>query len=122
MEAEVLTSDMWTSKVADPGAEDTPIGEDLGPGLVDDIQPEDSAKTFRDLGVTEPICAALEAAGIITAFPIQALALPIALDGYDLIGQARTGTGKTLAFGIPLLQRLGEPGGSSGQASNAPRS
>jgi superfamily II DNA/RNA helicase len=121
MEAEVLTSDMWTSKVTDPGTEDTPTGEDLAPGLADDIQPEDSAKTFRDLGVTEPICAALEAAGIITAFPIQALALPIALDGYDLIGQARTGTGKTLAFGIPLLQRLGEPAGSSGQASNAPR-
>jgi superfamily II DNA/RNA helicase len=76
---------------------------------VDDIQPEDSAKTFRDLGVTEPICEALEAVGIATAFPIQALALPIALDGYDLIGQARTGTGKTLAFGIPLLQRLSEP-------------
>ena len=46
------------------------------------------------------------------AFPIQALTLPIALDGQDLIGQARTGTGKTLAFGIPLLQRLDEnPGG-----------
>src|SRR5258708_10543457 len=54
------------------------------------------------------MCAALEAAGITTAFPIQALALPIALDGHDLIGQARTGTGKTLAFGIPILQRLDE--------------
>ncbi|HEY0718269.1 MAG TPA: DEAD/DEAH box helicase [Streptosporangiaceae bacterium] len=41
-----------------------------------------------------------------TTFPIQALALPIALGGYDIIGQARTGTGKTLGFGIPLLQRL----------------
>ncbi|MGO8977797.1 MAG: DEAD/DEAH box helicase [Streptosporangiaceae bacterium] len=54
----------------------------------------------------EPICAALEAEGITTAFPIQALTLPIALDGHDLIGQARTGTGKTLAFGVPILQRL----------------
>ena len=44
--------------------------------------------------------------GIRTAFPIQALALPIGLGGSDIIGQARTGTGKTLAFGIPLLQRL----------------
>jgi superfamily II DNA/RNA helicase len=63
-------------------------------------------KTFRDLGVAEPFCAALEDAGITHAFPIQALTLPIALDGHDVIGQARTGTGKTLAFGIPLLQRL----------------
>src|SRR5438552_14717715 len=62
---------------------------------------------FRDLGVSGPICDALAAHGITTAFPIQTLALPIALAGHDIIGQARTGTGKTLAFGIPLLQRLG---------------
>src|SRR5262245_19452745 len=49
------------------------------------------------------------AEGITTAFPIQTLALPIALAGHDIIGQARTGTDKTLAFGIPLLQRLGQP-------------
>jgi superfamily II DNA/RNA helicase len=67
-----------------------------------------SEKTFRDLGIAEPICAALEAEGITAAFPIQALTLPVALDGHDLIGQARTGTGKTFAFGIPILERLGE--------------
>ena len=61
---------------------------------------------FRDLGVDEVICSALEAAGIATSFPIQALTLPLAIDGQDIIGQARTGTGKTLAFGIPLLHRL----------------
>jgi superfamily II DNA/RNA helicase len=65
--------------------------------------------TFHDLGVSAPICEALAAEGITTAFPIQALALPIALTGHDIIGQARTGTGKTLAFGIPMLERLGEP-------------
>jgi superfamily II DNA/RNA helicase len=59
--------------------------------------------------VSGPICDALAAVGITTAFPIQTLALPIALAGHDIIGQARTGTGKTLAFGIPLLQRLGPP-------------
>ncbi len=63
-------------------------------------------KTFRDFGIAEPICAALEAEGITAAFPIQALTLPIALDGHDVIGQARTGTGKTFAFGIPILERL----------------
>ena len=65
-------------------------------------------KTFRDLGVDEQICAALEVAGITTPFPIQSLALPIGLSGHDIIGQARTGTGKTLAFGIPLLQHVAE--------------
>jgi len=61
---------------------------------------------FRQLNVHDDICAALEDTGIRTAFPIQALALPIGLGGSDIIGQARTGTGKTLAFGIPLLQHL----------------
>jgi superfamily II DNA/RNA helicase len=61
---------------------------------------------FRQLNVQDEICAALEDTGIRTAFPIQALALPIGLGGSDIIGQARTGTGKTLAFGIPLLQHL----------------
>jgi superfamily II DNA/RNA helicase len=61
---------------------------------------------FRDLGVDDVICAALDDAGIHTTFPIQALTLPLAMAGQDIIGQARTGTGKTLAFGVPILQRL----------------
>jgi superfamily II DNA/RNA helicase len=64
------------------------------------------AVPFRDLGVAEVICTSLEAAGIVTTFPIQALTLPLAIGGHDIIGQARTGTGKTLAFGVPMLQRL----------------
>ncbi len=55
------------------------------------------------------IADALAEAGIVNAFPIQEMTLPIALTGTDVIGQARTGTGKTLAFGIPLLQRLVAP-------------
>jgi superfamily II DNA/RNA helicase len=66
-------------------------------------------KTFRDLGVDGALCDALAATGITHPFPIQELTLPLALKGHDLIGQARTGTGKTLAFGIPLLQRI-DPG------------
>jgi superfamily II DNA/RNA helicase len=62
--------------------------------------------TFHDLGVIPEIAAALETEGIIEPFPIQSLAVPIGLGGHDIIGQARTGTGKTLAFGIPLLQRI----------------
>ncbi|NPC42752.1 DEAD/DEAH box helicase [Nocardioides sp. zg-1230] len=51
------------------------------------------------------ICDALDRAGITTPFAIQEMTLSVALLGTDLIGQARTGTGKTLAFGIPVLQR-----------------
>jgi superfamily II DNA/RNA helicase len=53
---------------------------------------------------------ALTDVGITSPFRIQALSIPIALTGSDMIGQARTGTGKTLAFGIPLLQRIVVPG------------
>src|SRR5687768_11564759 len=49
---------------------------------------------------------ALEALGITQPFAIQTMTLPIALSGHDLIGQARTGTGKTLGFGVPMLQRV----------------
>lgn len=65
--------------------------------------------TFRDLGVTPEIADALETEGIVAPFPIQEMALPLALSGQDLIGQARTGTGKTLAFGIAMLQSIGKP-------------
>ncbi|MDX6325799.1 MAG: hypothetical protein QOK15_2153 [Nocardioidaceae bacterium] len=65
--------------------------------------------TFRDLGVLPEIADALERGGITTPFPIQEMTLGVALLGTDLIGQARTGTGKTLAFGIPLLQRTVAP-------------
>ncbi len=61
--------------------------------------------TFRDLGVHEDICVALERGGITKPFAIQEMTLSVALLGTDLIGQARTGTGKTLAFGIPVIQR-----------------
>lgn len=63
-------------------------------------------KTFHDLGVAQPLLVALEEQGITDPFPIQELTIPLALAGNDLIGQARTGTGKTLAFGLPLLQQV----------------
>src|SRR3954453_17100737 len=66
---------------------------------------DNTSETFRSLGVAAGIADALEAAGIVNPFPIQALTLPVALSGNDIIGQARTGTGKTLAFGVPMLQR-----------------
>jgi superfamily II DNA/RNA helicase len=62
--------------------------------------------TFADLGVREEIVRALSEKGIEHPFAIQELTLPLALTGNDLIGQARTGMGKTFAFGVPLLQRI----------------
>ncbi|MBZ6137160.1 DEAD/DEAH box helicase [Streptomyces olivaceus] len=65
--------------------------------------------TFRSLGILPETAEALEAVGIITPFPIQELTLPVALSGTDVIGQAKTGTGKTLGFGLPLLERVTVP-------------
>ena len=62
--------------------------------------------TFAELGVRDEIVRALAEDGNEHPFAIQELTLPLALAGDDLIGQARTGMGKTLAFGVPLLQRI----------------
>lgn len=62
--------------------------------------------TFTSLGVRAETVAALAEVGIERAFAIQELTLPLALAGSDVIGHARTGTGKTLGFGIPLLERI----------------
>jgi superfamily II DNA/RNA helicase len=64
---------------------------------------------FADFAIRPEIVAALKAVGIERTFAIQELTLPIALAGSDLIGQARTGTGKTLGFGVPMLNRLQLP-------------
>ncbi|MBV9512821.1 MAG: DEAD/DEAH box helicase [Mycobacteriaceae bacterium] len=70
--------------------------------------------TFAILGVRDEIVRALAENGIEHPFAIQELTLPLALAGDDLIGQARTGMGKTLAFGAPLLQRISSGVGLSG--------
>ncbi len=69
--------------------------------------------TFAELGIEQDIVDALATKGIIEPFPIQVQTIPMGLAGQDIIGQAKTGTGKTLGFGLPLLQALGadpEPG------------
>jgi superfamily II DNA/RNA helicase len=63
--------------------------------------------TFQELGIDQDICDALNSRGITEPFPIQQEAIPVALSGTDVIGQAKTGTGKTLGFGLPMLQALG---------------
>jgi superfamily II DNA/RNA helicase len=68
---------------------------------------------FSDLGVSPQIASALEERGIIAPFPIQALVLPDALAGLDVLAKAPTGSGKTFAFGLPIVERTtaddGEP-------------
>ncbi len=66
------------------------------------------SRTFADLGVPAPIVRWLSAQGITSAFPIQEMTLPDALAGRDLCGKAPTGSGKTIAFGIPMVASVGE--------------
>jgi len=70
------------------------------------VEPKAGPK-FSDLGISPSILKVLEVLRLDTPTPIQHQAIPIALKGQDIIGIAQTGTGKTLAFGIPILQRLG---------------
>ncbi|MDQ0800536.1 DEAD/DEAH box helicase [Arthrobacter sp. SLBN-112] len=75
--------------------------------IISDETPHEIAeKSFADYNVREDIVESLADAGITHPFPIQAMTLPVALAGHDIIGQAKTGTGKTLGFGIPALQRV----------------
>ncbi|MEC3979255.1 DEAD/DEAH box helicase [Amycolatopsis sp. H20-H5] len=77
------------------------------------VAPEDP--TFASFGVKPEIVQALAEVGIERTFAIQALTLPLAMAGDDLIGQARTGMGKTLGFGVPLLHRVEVPGDGTPQ-------
>ena len=62
--------------------------------------------TFKDLGLSEHILETLSANGFEKPTPIQAQAIPLVLKGHDLIGLAQTGTGKTAAFGLPMIEKL----------------
>jgi len=69
--------------------------------------------TFSELNIDQDMVDALATKGILEPFPIQTQTIPMGLAGQDIIGQAKTGTGKTLGFGLPVLQSLGldpEPG------------
>ncbi|HLS39197.1 MAG TPA: DEAD/DEAH box helicase [Ornithinicoccus sp.] len=66
-------------------------------------------RKFADFDIHPDIVASLEDIGIVHTFPIQAMTLPVALSGHDIIGQAKTGTGKTLGFGVPMLNAVRTP-------------
>ena len=65
-----------------------------------------STKSFRALGASEHVCAALAQRGISEPFPIQELVLPDALAGRDVLAKSPTGSGKTIAFAIPMVERI----------------
>lgn len=61
---------------------------------------------FEELGITGPVLAAIRGLGYETPSPIQAATIPTLLGGRDVVGMAQTGTGKTAAFALPVLERL----------------
>src|SRR3954466_15008498 len=75
----------------------------------------DSPIGFESMGLSPPMLRALKQVRYLEPSPIQAELIPAALDGNDVIGQAKTGTGKTAAFGIPLIEML-EARGNGPQA------
>ena len=77
---------------------------------------ENENPTFADLGIAEPLCRALSAEGYEHPTPIQARTIPALLAGRDVLGLAQTGTGKTAAFALPILQKL-----LSGEGRRNPR-
>jgi superfamily II DNA/RNA helicase len=112
--AEIPTTEQ-TPAVALEHSETGPAALDTSHPLQAGVEVEPEAPTFASFGVKPEIVKALGEAGIERTFAIQALTLPLAMAGDDLIGQARTGMGKTLGFGVPLLHRVQVPGDGTPQ-------
>ena len=78
------------------------------------VTPESKSQSgFADLGISSQILQTLAKMNIVTPTPIQQQSIPVGLEGKDVLGIAQTGTGKTLAFGIPLVQRLDQKPGNA---------
>ena len=91
----------------DPDADlDADLDTDLDDGDDADLDGTDGPVTFADLGLSDELLASLNELGYVIPTPIQAESIPPLLDGFDLLGQAATGTGKTAAFALPMLDRV----------------
>ena len=101
------------NSIAAPDAAETEAPSTVETDAMSPVEPDAVRQTpeptFADFGVHPDIVASLADAGIIHPFPIQAMTLEVALGGHDIIGQAKTGTGKTLGFGIPMVQQVISP-------------
>jgi superfamily II DNA/RNA helicase len=113
--AENPTTEETTPAVALEHSETGPATLDTSHPLQAGVEVEPEAPTFASFGVKPEIIKALAEVGIERTFAIQELTLPLAMAGDDLIGQARTGMGKTLGFGVPLLHRVEVPGDGTPQ-------
>ncbi|MFF9482701.1 DEAD/DEAH box helicase, partial [Streptomyces sp. NPDC014733] len=104
-EQSVLPADDEQAVTALPaeGAEQAPEAVEAVEEAAADEEPQ---ITFADLGLDEKIVRKLAQNGVTTPFPIQAATIPDAIAGRDILGRGRTGSGKTLSFGLPLLTRL----------------
>ncbi|TLD03552.1 uncharacterized protein PgNI_11585 [Pyricularia grisea] len=97
-----------SSDEASENDDSTPTVEDATKDKQTELPSKEEAptKSFRDLGIVEPLCEACEALKFKKPTPIQEQAIPLALQGRDVIGIAETGSGKTAAFALPILQSL----------------
>ncbi|MFD9594736.1 DEAD/DEAH box helicase [Kitasatospora sp. NPDC059973] len=98
-EVELIDADQDLDPTADQDAADEAATEESAEAAEPTI-------TFGDLGLHDDVVRALAKRGVTTPFPIQAATIPDALAGKDVLGRGRTGSGKTLSFGLPLLTRL----------------
>ncbi len=114
-EVEVVTSEEVNAAapvaevfVIEEVAEDAPVAEVVAEAPAAKVAaPKSGDETlFTEMSLSDTMQAALAKSGYVTATPIQARTIPLLLEGRDVLGQAQTGTGKTAAFAIPLIERL----------------
>ncbi|MEU2239985.1 DEAD/DEAH box helicase [Streptomyces sp. NPDC018338] len=112
VEAVVATETVTTEAAApvdaqaDVDIDDTTDFDDVEDSAESDDADEEPTVTFADLGLPEGVVRKLAQNGVTTPFPIQAATIPDALAGKDILGRGRTGSGKTLSFGLPTLAQL----------------
>lgn len=95
------------SSVATPPVAATPSAPAAAAKVPPEVRaPEAPGSSFRSLGLNDALVQAVENSGYVTPTPIQAETIPALLAGRDVVGQAQTGTGKTAAFALPMLQRI----------------
>ncbi|MFI9366680.1 DEAD/DEAH box helicase, partial [Kitasatospora sp. NPDC053057] len=103
--ADVTDSTDLITEAAEPAEE---VTAETVEETVEATEPAEPTITFGDLGLHDDVVRALAKRGVTTPFPIQAATIPDALAGKDVLGRGRTGSGKTLSFGLPLLTRLSD--------------
>ena len=110
-----LNGSQYLQEKASVNADDLAVEKGITPSTVEELPKEEvttaepeaadtAAESFHELGIIESLCDACTALGYKAPTPIQNEAIPLALQGRDLIGLAETGSGKTAAFALPILQ------------------